>query len=62
MNRYEIPEFQQRVMKMFDQLVDNSYWQKVDADKSFNELHDELLLHCNHAIENITNEKIDKLW
>lgn len=60
--RYEIPELQQRVMKMYDQLKDNSYWREIDADKSFSDLHDELLSHCNDAIENISNDKLDKLW
>lgn len=60
--RYEVPEFQQRVMKMYDQLKDESYWTEVDADKTFNDLQEELLSHCNHAIDNIVNEKMDKLW
>lgn len=47
---------------MYDQLKDDSYWTEIDADKSFNDLHAELLAHCNHTIDNIVNEKIEKLW
>ncbi|XP_031621759.1 thymidylate kinase-like [Contarinia nasturtii] len=60
--RYEVPEFQQRVMKVYDELKDDSYWKDIDADKSFNDLHEELLSHCNQAIDNISNEIMDKLW
>lgn len=61
-SRYEVPEFQQRVMKIFDQLKDNSYWKEIDADKPFNQLQDELLAQCNQAIDNISNDKLDTLW
>lgn len=60
--RYEVPEFQQRVMKVFDQLKDKKYWTEIDADKPFNELQDELLTHCNKAIENVANDNLDNLW
>lgn len=48
-------------MQMFDRLKDNS-WTEINADKSFNDLHDELLHCCNNAIDNIANEKLDVLW
>lgn len=60
--RYEVPELQQRVMKAFDQLKDDSYWKEIDADKEFNDLHQELLSHCDQAINDISNDKLDKLW
>lgn len=49
-------------MKMYEQLKDDSYWKEIDADKTFNDLHGELLSRCNEAIDNIPNEKFDKLW
>lgn len=49
-------------MRVFEQLKDDSYWKEIDADKTFNELHDELLSHCNQIIDNISTEKMDKLW
>lgn len=61
-SRYEVPELQQRVMKAFDQLKDDSYWTEIDADKEFNDLHQELLSHCDQAINDISNDKLDKLW
>lgn len=60
--RFEVPEFQQRVMKAYDQLKDDSYWKEIYADKPFNDLHGELLIHCCEAINKISNDKIDKLW
>lgn len=57
-----MPEFQQRVMKVYEQLQDNKYWKEIDADKPFNDLQTELLSHCQKAIDNITNDEIDKLW
>lgn len=61
-NRYEIPEFQQRVMNIFKQLKDDRYWKEVDADKTSNDLHDELLAHVNEAIDTISDDKLEKLW
>lgn len=49
-------------MKVYDQLKDDTYWKEVDADKSFTDLHDELLSYCNQTIDNISDIKIDKLW
>lgn len=60
--RYEVPEFQQRVLRAFDQLKDSSYWTEINADKPFEELQSELMTHCNNAIDNISNDKLDKLW
>lgn len=57
-----MPDFQQRVLKAYEQLKESSYWTEIDADKPFNELQNELLTHCNNAIENISNDKLDKLW
>lgn len=60
--RYETEEFQKNVLRAYDQLKDSSYWTEINAEKTADELHDELLTHCNNAIDNIPNEKLDKLW
>lgn len=60
--RYETEEFQQNVLRAYDQLKDSSYWTEINAEKSADELHTELLTHCNKAIDNISNEKLEKLW
>lgn len=49
-------------MEVFSQLKDDSYWKEVNADKTMTELHDELLTHVDEAIENITDDKLDKMW
>lgn len=41
--RYEVPEMQKKVAKMFMELKDDSYWQVIDADKDPEELTQELL-------------------
>lgn len=62
MERFEVPEFQQRVMKAYEHLKDSN-WKEIDADKPFDELHGELLAHCCEAINMISpNEQIGKLW
>lgn len=60
--RYETEEFQKNVLRSYEQLKDSSYWTEINAEKTADELHDELLTHCNTAIDNIPNEKLDKLW
>lgn len=60
--RYEVPEFQHHVMEVFKQLKDNSYWKEIDADKSPNDLHDELLTHCYEVIDKICNDELGKLY
>lgn len=41
--RYETPEIQKKVAANFEQLFDASYWRRVDADKTVDELHTELV-------------------
>lgn len=60
--RYEIPEFQQQVMKVFERLMDNSYWKEIDADKTFNELQTELLTHVTSTIDIAGDKELAKLW
>lgn len=49
-------------MKVYDQLKENSYWKEINADKSVNDLQDEIFGHCNQAIDNISSGKLDNLW
>lgn len=62
LNSYEVPEFQQRVMKVFEELKDDSYWKEINADKTSNQLHDELLGHVHEAIDKVQGDRIDRLW
>lgn len=59
--RYEIPEFQQNVSKMFDRLADDR-WKRIDADKSENDLTDELVGIVTKTIDNAHNQNLGVLW
>lgn len=59
---YEIPEFQKKVMKVFERMVDNSYWKQIDADKPFNELQTELIAQVETAIDSCRETELQKLW
>lgn len=60
--RYEVPEFQQRVMTIFKQLKDDSYWKEINADKTFDDLQGELLKHVNQTIDAVSDNDIAKMW
>lgn len=49
-------------MNIFSQLKDDSYWKEVNADKTENDLHDELISHVDQAIASIPDDKLEKLW
>lgn len=59
---YEVPEFQQKVMKVFERLMDNTYWKQIDANKPFNDLQNELLTHVETAIDSCRESELNKLW
>lgn len=59
---YEIPEFQQQVMKVFQLLKDSSYWKEIDADKSFNDLQTELFKHVTETVDEARETELKKLW
>lgn len=59
--RYEVPEFQYRVMEVYEQLKDNNYWKEIDADRPFNDLHNEILTYCCEVIDGIPDDKLEKL-
>lgn len=60
--RYEKADFQQKVLYCYDKLYDGSYWQKVDADRSVNELTDVLKQYAEETIQAVTNEPMARLW
>lgn len=59
---YEIPEFQQKVMQVFERLRDNAYWKQIDADKPFDDLQTELMTHVETAIDSCRESELKKLW
>lgn len=58
---YEVPEFQQKVMKVFEHLKDKS-WKQIDADKPFSDLQTELMTHVETAIDSCRESELQKLW
>ncbi|KAG8330003.1 hypothetical protein J6590_073660 [Homalodisca vitripennis] len=59
--RYEKNEIQQEVVKVFRELKDST-WKEIDADKSIEELQEELLLHVKEAVERSQTSPLKKLW
>ncbi|XP_046659045.1 thymidylate kinase [Homalodisca vitripennis] len=59
--RYEKNEIQQEVVKVFRELKDST-WKEIDADKSIEELQEELLLHVKEAVETSQTSPLKKLW
>ncbi|XP_046336904.1 thymidylate kinase-like [Haliotis rufescens] len=59
--RYEQEDFQKRVAENFEKLQDET-WQRIDADKTIEDLHKELYAIVKLTIEEARNKKIDKLW
>lgn len=55
-------ELQQRVIEMFDRLKDSRYWTQIDADKTENALHDELLQAVENIITASANKDLGRLW
>lgn len=49
-------------MNVFAELKDDSYWKEVNADKNFNDLQKDLMTEVNHAIDNLPDDKLHKLW
>ncbi|XP_045201663.2 thymidylate kinase-like [Mercenaria mercenaria] len=59
--RYEQTDFQKTVAGNFELLKDKS-WQVIDADKSVDDLHRELLDICSKTIQDVGDKPIYKLW
>ncbi|XP_067668895.1 thymidylate kinase-like isoform X2 [Haliotis asinina] len=59
--RYEQEDFQKRVAENFEKLQDEN-WQRIDADRSIEDLHSELYAIVKQTIEDARNKTIEKLW
>lgn len=60
--RYEVPEFQQQVMKVFQRLKDDGYWKEINADQSFESLQSELLTNSLQTINEASTKDLGTLW
>lgn len=59
--RYERTDFQKKVFNNFDKLKDSS-WKEIDADKSVDDLHCEILDIVKRTMNSVENQPIEKLW
>uniref|UniRef100_A0A1B6EN76 Thymidylate kinase n=1 Tax=Cuerna arida TaxID=1464854 RepID=A0A1B6EN76_9HEMI len=59
--RYEKNEIQQEVVKVFRELKDST-WKEIDADRSMEDLHAELLSHVKEAVERSKTSPLKQLW
>lgn len=59
--RYEKTDFQKKVAHNFTKLQDD-YWKVIDANKTKEALHEELVTECETVIEQCGNKPILKLW
>lgn len=61
--RYETSELQLKVNKMFERLIEKPLWQVIDADKTENDLADELEKIVEDKIVNMKESALlDTLW
>ncbi|KFB46921.1 AGAP005260-PA-like protein [Anopheles sinensis] len=60
--RYEVAEFQKRVMEKYAMLKDDQYWLEVDADKKFEDLTMDLYKITTDTIHNSESKTLGKLW
>ncbi|KPP77373.1 thymidylate kinase-like [Scleropages formosus] len=62
--RYERTDFQKTVLQRFEQLMKDPSvnWQVIDAARSIDELHQEILRHSEAAIEQAANQPVAELW
>lgn len=49
-------------MNMFEQLKDDSYWREINADKTAEDLHTELLELVEKNVKSSATKDIGKLW
>ena len=59
--RYETTEMQRKVGKMFERMVELPLWQVINADKTEDNLSDELEKILVHKIDNV-EQKIELMW
>lgn len=60
--RYEVPELQQKVTENFERLFDGTYWQRVDADMTEDDLQAELSKIAVQIIDNSGENPLQLLW
>uniref|UniRef100_A0A182Q2G2 Thymidylate kinase n=1 Tax=Anopheles farauti TaxID=69004 RepID=A0A182Q2G2_9DIPT len=60
--RYEVPAFQKKVIEKYSILKDDRYWKEIDADKTFDNLTEELYNEVLNSIKNSGDKAIEKLW
>lgn len=60
--RYETTEIQRRVKMMFEKMIEKPLWEVVDADKSEENLCDELEDLVTRKIDSVDNETIGSMW
>lgn len=61
--RYEIPEFQQNVRKVYEKMIEDPLWKVIDADKTPEELSEELKILIEKSIDSIEgNNKLATMW
>lgn len=60
--RYDIPEFQRKVNKVFMELKDDKYWTVVNADRKQDDLTLELTKHSLKAIDKAEMQPLTNLW
>lgn len=59
--RYETTEIQRKVGKMFERMIEMPLWQVINADKTEDDLSDELEKILVHKIDNV-DQKIELMW
>ncbi|KAK3589944.1 hypothetical protein CHS0354_034966 [Potamilus streckersoni] len=59
--RYEKADFQAKVANNYEKLKDST-WEVIDADKSIEDLHTELLTLCKRVIKSTENKPLSALW
>uniref|UniRef100_A0A1B6M0Z6 Thymidylate kinase n=1 Tax=Graphocephala atropunctata TaxID=36148 RepID=A0A1B6M0Z6_9HEMI len=59
--RYEKDEIQEKVLEVFKKFKDST-WKEIDADKTQDELHEELLSYIKVALEKSQTLPLGRLW
>ncbi|CAF4900525.1 unnamed protein product [Pieris macdunnoughi] len=59
--RYEVPEFQKKVIEMYGQLKDN-YWDIMNANRTLEVIQEELLQSTLNVMNTVEHTSIGKLW
>ncbi|XP_038211813.1 thymidylate kinase [Zerene cesonia] len=59
--RYEVPEFQKKVIETYEQLKEND-WDVLDGDRTPEEIQEELLQRTLNILNSVENSSIGKIW